>query len=727
MVNFLNLMNSEYLYMSDYHILINACLKDRFLANLYDQKISINDIIIDEEMIKKKIKNLSQICFEVTENCNLRCQYCVYGSGHYNNVRKRSTFNMSSETAKKGLDYVFSFIKDRKNKQFNLSFYGGEPLMNIDTIKKLTEYAKKLLKGWNIVFNMTTNLTLYDDSVIDFLVKNNFRLLVSLDGGKKNHDAKRVFSDGKGSYRMILENLGKIKKQAAEYFDTQISFHAVYAYDLSFKNLYHFFSSNRIVRNKRMQFSMLSPRANTYYEYYPLKRDEYSRDFDDILFQVFEKISSMEKLNGIDSFIDNSLKAVGSKFKYRKFNTLAGACMFDSRLFLDARGRFHICEKVNNTFPIGDVESGFDFKKMVCIVNEYKDVIRKNCLNCDVRFLCTRCYEAFEGSGTFSFNPEFCEKTRKSIINELEEFIKYNEKRILLIGKDAIKPGKLKKKEKLNRFHQFVQLDKGPVNTAIIDFLRGNVYQVENEIIEKMEQGDYEEIQEFVESARQEELLIEVFPGTWIPGKEWEIENSDEEIQKEEELSIELHIEESLELDWILEKLQGISISKIFFYGRELPITTLDPCKIIKKDKNFQECIDLAVNNGNFSRITKTSYLINKKYNSCWGGTIAITADGMLRPCIHSGIQLGNITAKNFDIEVIMKSFKEYWYITKDKIKKCRDCELKYVCFDCREIALRYGGDLFSAPPLCNYDPHSGTWIKNEKEDFKMKNKECLT
>jgi hypothetical protein len=51
---------------------------------------------------------------------------------------------------------------------------------------------------------------------------------------------------------------------------------------------------------------------------------------------------------------------------------------------------------------------------------------------------------------------------------------------------------------KVKKFHQFVALERGPVNTAIIDFLKGNIYQIGNDLIDKFQEGDHSEITEFI-------------------------------------------------------------------------------------------------------------------------------------------------------------------------------------------------------------------------------------
>lgn len=257
---------------------------------------------------------------------------------------------------------------------------------------------------------------------------------------------------------------------------------------------------------------------------------------------------------------------------------------------------------------------------------------------------------------------------------------------------------------KVKKFHQFIRVEKGPVNTALIDLLKGSVYQVGNEKITALEQGRYEEISDFIESANSENLIIDIDERCWIPTAGESRENR----YQDDELNIELHVEESTNLETLLKKLADHPIYRVVVYGKKLPHVSLRQVKIILKEKDFGKCVKKACINGEFTRITDSAYKFNKKYNSCWGEKVAITGDGKVRPCIYSSISVGDIYKD--DADEILEKMVKYWFITKDMVEKCKDCELRHVCFDCREISRRKGGNLFSAPPACNYDPYKGTW-----------------
>ncbi len=419
----------RYLYMSDYNQVINSCIEKIFIKHGSNRKISNQELDINEALFMKKVRKLPMMTFEITENCNLRCKYCVF-SDHYTNWRNLSSCNMDFETAKNGIDYIFSLIKDRKQKEFFLCFYGGEPLLNFATIREVVDYGKRRFAGWKLDFVITTNLTLMDDEILDFLVRNNFSLMVSLDGCKENHDKKRVFANGKGTFDTIYRNLEKIAEKNKDYFK-KIRFSAVYSPDLSFKKMYKFFTGNELIKDKWARFSLVNSCDTTYYEIYPFDRRKYQQELDDVFSQIIAKVRQGDELAELEVFMFNNFKGIGRKLTRRRYSFLSNACFFDSRLYLDARGRFHMCERINHNFPIGDVERGFDFQAMITTLKKYTHFIKTHCSDCNLRFLCSVCYIQFAGNGKFEFDSKFCDSQRRVIVSDLERYIQYKEEGLL--------------------------------------------------------------------------------------------------------------------------------------------------------------------------------------------------------------------------------------------------------------------------------------------------------
>ena len=140
------------------------------------------------------------LCLHVAHTCNLSCSYCFASQGKYHGDRAL----MSFETGKQAFDFLIANSGSRKN--LEVDFFGGEPLMNWDVVKKLVEYARSVEKqhNKNFRFTLTTNGVLIDDDVIDFANKEMSNVVLSLDGRKEVNDTFRVDHAGRGSYDLIV-------------------------------------------------------------------------------------------------------------------------------------------------------------------------------------------------------------------------------------------------------------------------------------------------------------------------------------------------------------------------------------------------------------------------------------------------------------------------------------------------------------------------------------------
>ena len=151
---------------------------------------------------------IKALCLHIAHTCNLNCSYCFASQGKYHGERAL----MSFEVGKRALDFLIENSGTRRN--LEVDFFGGEPLMNIDVVKKLVEYARSIEKekGKNFRFTLTTNGVLVDDDVIDFANKEMSNVVLSLDGRKEVHDRYRVDYQGRGSYDTIVPKFQKFVK-----------------------------------------------------------------------------------------------------------------------------------------------------------------------------------------------------------------------------------------------------------------------------------------------------------------------------------------------------------------------------------------------------------------------------------------------------------------------------------------------------------------------------------
>ncbi len=148
------------------------------------------------------------LCLHIAHSCNLNCSYCFASQGKYHGQRAL----MSFEVGKRALDFLVENSPGRRN--LEVDFFGGEPLMNFDVVKKLVEYARSIEKdkGKNFRFTLTTNGMLIDDDVIEFANKEMSNVVLSLDGRREVHDRYRVDYNGKGSFDTIVPKFQKLVK-----------------------------------------------------------------------------------------------------------------------------------------------------------------------------------------------------------------------------------------------------------------------------------------------------------------------------------------------------------------------------------------------------------------------------------------------------------------------------------------------------------------------------------
>ncbi len=141
-----------------------------------------------------------------TGNCNFRCAYCFEAD------QKISRVDMSENAQNAVCKFVQKQIHNYT--ELHVSWFGGEPLVQSQIIKKLSENIIKICKARFIPYSaeITTNGFLLDASMFDMLYKLNvYTYMVTIDGFKEQHDKLRYTHSGMGTYDTIMKNLLRIK------------------------------------------------------------------------------------------------------------------------------------------------------------------------------------------------------------------------------------------------------------------------------------------------------------------------------------------------------------------------------------------------------------------------------------------------------------------------------------------------------------------------------------
>ncbi len=160
-------------------------------------------------------KPFSLLIKPTSADCNLNCDYCFYlkKSSLY---PERKNHRMSIETLEQ---LISSFMKTTQQQQYSFGWQGGEPtMMGIDFFKKAIYFQQKYGRsGLEVGNGLQTNALLINDEFAAFFAKYNFLLGVSLDGPERIHDKYRLFNNGTGSQKKVLNSINILNKHKVEF------------------------------------------------------------------------------------------------------------------------------------------------------------------------------------------------------------------------------------------------------------------------------------------------------------------------------------------------------------------------------------------------------------------------------------------------------------------------------------------------------------------------------
>lgn len=391
----------------------------------------------------KHLKTTRSICLEVTENCNFRCHYCSF-SGGYSGNRVHSSRKMSWETAKTAIDFYHSIRKNETEHIPSITFYGGEPLLRFDLIEKCVEYASQLKWAYpgTIHFGFTTNASLLNEHIIRFLEAHEFGVLISLDGPEFQHDQHRVFADGRPSFEAVISKLRLLKNMTSpEYYQTNVSINCVLSPGADILATNAFFSENTDLFPNIIAGSVREG-YEEFFKNHPadVKQEHEQRD---ILFKEYrDRHLRPEGFNVNDTDIKFiralfehdflNIRRRGVENAVPQYKTFMTTCFPGARkVFVDIDGNLHVCERVNRTYPLGNVWTGFDHDRVTALANEFANVTsRKECLECWAFRHCPYCFAPLLDDGKVKPpSADQCEMNRRSLESTLRAFCNILEQR----------------------------------------------------------------------------------------------------------------------------------------------------------------------------------------------------------------------------------------------------------------------------------------------------------
>ena len=404
--------------------------------------------LLTKKDIDDAIINTHQIILEVTDKCNLDCYYCGYGH-FYDNYDARLNRDLPLDSFKTLYNYLKNLWETSYNKgcsYLRISFYGGEPLCNFQFIHDAVMYTRNNpILNKKIVFSMTTNAVLLD-KYMDFLVENNFEILISLDGDKFN-DSYRTFKNGTGSFDTVISNIDKLQSTYPIFFNKNIKFNSVLHNRNSVRESNHFIYSRynkRPMTNELNVFGIAKCKRAEFLKIFHSKTSEFNSMSNEEK-QVYERqsphIIQCEKwlfstlmktysVNIFDALSDNFIESLDSNRQEIPTKT----CIpFSRKIFVSVNGGIFPCERIGNEFNFGNISGNELYINYDNIIERYNQLFLKYitaCKTCKAKDFCSVCVVS-DINGY-----EVCNRAKPRNIEEIISFFEANPEEIREIIKN---------------------------------------------------------------------------------------------------------------------------------------------------------------------------------------------------------------------------------------------------------------------------------------------------
>jgi SPASM domain peptide maturase of grasp-with-spasm system len=125
--------------------------------------------------------------------------------------------------------------------------------------------------------------------------------------------------------------------------------------------------------------------------------------------------------------------------------------------------------------------------------------------------------------------------------------------------------------------------------------------------------------------------------------------------------------------------------------------------------KNIDSASHCGIINPSYFNVNLDMYLEALNFNSCLNRKISVDSGGFIKNCPSMSKSYGHSSEVNIADVVKNDDFKALWFVNKDQVNICRDCEFRYICTDCR--AFTQDLNVSQNKPLkCSYDPYQAKW-----------------
>jgi len=281
------------------------------ISELVKNKILVPNSGYDETVLNKyrALANKPSIkiaYFIMTDKCNFNCSYCFIQKEQQKS-KKPFIGNMSKKTALASLDLYLNFIDDGETDDDKIIiFYGGEPLINFETIKTVVDKVFKLRESGELTtkFEMAviTNGSLLNDQNIQYLKEHNVGIGISVDGDELVTNSNRKYNDGSSTYHDIMDGINLCKKHKCDDFSLSVTISEECLNN--FDSTMSFIEKN--VNSKNIGFNILMNTGEN------IENDEYAVKASEFLIKAFKRfrengIYEDRMMRKVKAFVDGKV------------------------------------------------------------------------------------------------------------------------------------------------------------------------------------------------------------------------------------------------------------------------------------------------------------------------------------------------------------------------------------------------------------------------------------
>lgn len=372
--------------------------------------------------------NVKSLTINVTQICNLKCEYCAAGGdGTYGDPKTKISIE-------KTLPQIKFFIDQLKpESHFHISFLGGEPMLYPDLIRAIAEYTQELgtQKKLKLSFKITTNGTLFTEKALFQLASFKPEIVISLDGGKEIQDLYRPSKNNQSSFDEIIKGLQLVQKNRKHI--GRLALHGVFHKKyVDLVSTYKLFASLNVDWFE-FTYAVAEDDVDSNVEYV-----EQMRNIAQLAYQTGGEaaLRKIQNYNHYFNLLDSQ--------KRLENHCGAGKSFF----VIDAKNKIYTCPwLVGKPEEVVGEGSDLNYDKL----QFYQDslVVKNNCESCWARYLCGGgcmfVHESKTGKKNIK-NSQFCDRTKQIIATTISYYencrrqkeyvdnIELNEKNVEKVG-----------------------------------------------------------------------------------------------------------------------------------------------------------------------------------------------------------------------------------------------------------------------------------------------------